>query len=382
VDIPLTAYYDEANPEATAGHDLWHVRTGVNYHQLDYGPVSASSYSPGGMTLLRVGNPAGGGILITGLNPTRPVLFRGASRVPVYEAGETLAGAIAWLGVAANVQAGTPYFIALTGDETLNSTWTLNNADLNLTLEGAGETRTINTAGVPAGDNLVISLSAGTLTLGNNLTLDGGGRAGRFIAIESGSATLNLTGATLTGNNNGISPGGAVYLASGTFTMSGGAITGNSSTVGGGGGVFIGSGSFTMTGGVISGNSFTGGQGGGGVWIGSGTFTMTGGAISGNSSTGGSAGGGGVLVGSNYPFTMTGGVISDNMAERGGGVCISSGSYTIHVDGGEIRDNTATNGDTFGKQVFQTSASHYIDVPIDPSMTVDNWAPGAPYWGG
>ncbi|MDR0598612.1 MAG: hypothetical protein LBG84_00825, partial [Treponema sp.] len=91
VDIPLTAYYDEANPEATAGHDVWRLRTGINYHQLDYGPVSAASYSPGGMTLLRVGNPAGGGILITGLNLTRPVLFRGASRLPVYEAGETLA---------------------------------------------------------------------------------------------------------------------------------------------------------------------------------------------------------------------------------------------------------------------------------------------------
>jgi hypothetical protein len=69
VDLPLTAYYDEANPEATAGHDLWRLRTGINYHQLDYGPVSAASYSPGGMTLLRVGNPAGGGLVITGSFP-------------------------------------------------------------------------------------------------------------------------------------------------------------------------------------------------------------------------------------------------------------------------------------------------------------------------
>jgi hypothetical protein len=279
------------------------------------------------------------------------VLFRGASRLPVYEAGETLAGAIAWLGVAANVQAGTPYFIRLTGDETLNSTWTLNNADLNLTLEGAGENRTINVAGVPAGD-LVIYLGGSTLTLGNNLTLDGGGRNGRFIDIGSGSATLNLTGATLTGNNNNFSPGGAVYMSSGTFTMTGGAITGNSSTVGGGA-VYLQGASFTMTGGVISGNSSTGAQGGGGVWIGSGTFTMTGGAISGNT------------------------------AERGGGVSISSSSYTIHVAGGEISENTATGGVTgFGAQVYQNFGSHYIDGDITPPTTVDNYETDDTNWEG
>jgi hypothetical protein len=296
----------------------------------------------------------------------------------VYEAGETLASAIAWLGVAANVQAGTPYFIALTGDETLSGEWNLNNADLNLTLEGVGETRTINAAGVPAAD-AVIYLTGSTLTLGNNLTLDGGGRNGRFIEIGGGAA-LNLTGATLTGNNNNATPGGAVFMSSsGTFTMTGGAITGNSTTMFGGG-VFMTSGTFTMTGGVISGNSSEdgGSLGGGGVCISSGPFTMTGGVISGNSSTG-AQGGGGVWVGGGYPFTMTGGVITDNTAQKGGGVCISG---TVHVDGGTISENTATGGATFGAQVFQNLGSHYIDGEIDPSMTVTPYEMDSTNWDG
>jgi predicted outer membrane repeat protein len=287
----------------------------------------------------------------------------------VYEAGETLAGAIAWLDEWANVQAGTPYFIRLTGDETLNSRWYLYNADLNLTLEGAGETRTINAAGVPA-SHTVIVLGAGTLTLGNNLTLDGGGRAGYGRLIEiGGGATLNLTGATITGNNS-TTLGGAVY-SSGTFTMSGGAITGNSST--GGGGAVHSSGTFTMSGGVISGNSSTVS---GGAVSSSGTFTMTGGAITGNSSTVG----GGVWMSNGCSFTMTGGAITGNTAERGGGVNFSSGTI-IHVDGGTISGNIATDGPTFGKQVFQSP--HYIDVAdIAPPMTVDNWVPGGPSWEG
>jgi hypothetical protein len=299
------------------------------------------------MTLLRVGNPAGGGVLIASEVKTavlyKTTLYKTTARLPVYEAGETLAGAIAWLGVAANVQAGTPYFIALTRDETLSGEWTLNNSNLNLTLEGAGETRTINAAGVPA-SRPVISLNAGTLTLGNNLTLDGGGRAGRFIGIEGGAA-LNLTGATLTGNNSG-----AVSVGYGGFTMSGGAITGNSTTSVGGG-VGVSSGWFTMTGGVISGNSASHTNGGGGVFVSGGVFTMTGGVISGNTAPRG----GGVRLYSNDPFS---------------------------VAGGEISGNTATNGPGFGAQVFQMgSSNHYIDGAITPSMTVVNWAaPGDPYW--
>jgi hypothetical protein len=56
VDVPLSAY------DPDKGHDVWHLRSGINYTQLDYG-----TSSPGGMTLLRVGNPAGGGLVITSI---------------------------------------------------------------------------------------------------------------------------------------------------------------------------------------------------------------------------------------------------------------------------------------------------------------------------
>jgi hypothetical protein len=56
VDVPLSAYV------TTNNHDVWHLRSGINYTQLDYGAAS-----PGGMTLLRVGNPAGGGLVITSI---------------------------------------------------------------------------------------------------------------------------------------------------------------------------------------------------------------------------------------------------------------------------------------------------------------------------
>jgi hypothetical protein len=57
VNIPLSAYGTDL------GHDVWRLRTGLNHAQLDNG-MDTSSGSPGGLTLLRVGNPQGDGLLV------------------------------------------------------------------------------------------------------------------------------------------------------------------------------------------------------------------------------------------------------------------------------------------------------------------------------
>jgi hypothetical protein len=151
--------------------------------------------------------------------------------------------------------------------------------------------------------------SGATLTLGNNVILQGASdNTAPLVMVNSGGSLEMNSGAKLINNSNSSSSGGGVYVGGdGTsFTMSGGLIRGNKATNSGGGvGVFDG-GTFTMTGGEISGNMASANGGGVGVY---GTFTMSGGAISNNAAT---SYGGGVYVYdySKWTFTkQTGGVI-------------------------------------------------------------------------
>ena len=104
----------------------------------------------------------------------------------------------------------------------------------------------------------------------NSTTGVGGNGGAVYINDASGSATLNITGGTISGNYADYN-GGAVYLEGGNVNMSGGTLTGNKALeknqddYGNGGGIYLMKGNYTMTGGTISGN--TANRNGGGVFV-------------------------------------------------------------------------------------------------------------------
>jgi hypothetical protein len=226
-------------------------------------------------------------------------------------------------------------------------------------------TRTVTT--VP-----LFTVTGGTFTLGDSLTLDGGGVCSAPIVDGTGGHII-LDGATITNAHSSTS--GGVSIDNGTFTMKSGTISGNrtnstyagagvlvrdgsfimyggeisnnhsttSTSGGGGGGVFLWDSSFTMYNGKISGNE---GRRGGGVYIvNSGSFTMYDGEISGNKALW--DGGGGVCKEGNSDFTMHGGTIGpNNRALSGGGVSILT-TCIFYMYGGEISGNTASSSSNY-----------------------------------
>lgn len=129
---------------------------------------------------------------------------------------------------------------------------------------------------------------------------------------------------------------GLGIIVIGNLIMVDGKISGNT------GGVDIStSGVFELVGGVISDNVA---ERGSGVYVNEGIFKMSGGKISGNTATVSDwyAGGGGVFMWKGH-FEMSGGVITNNTAQGyGGGVYNMYG--TVDRLGGEIYGNTATEG--------------------------------------
>jgi hypothetical protein len=164
---------------------------------------------------------------------------------------------------------GTTATITLYDNETV-AAFTVDNANSNITLVGSGGVRVLTLSA--KGSNTV---SAGSLTLGNNVTLKGIAANTGAVVIVSGTGTFTMNiGSTITGNT-GASYGG-VYVNGGVFNMTAGTISGNGS-VSNGGGVNVNSGNFNMSGGTINNN--TAGGKGGGVYTGGGSFWKINGAI-------------------------------------------------------------------------------------------------------
>jgi hypothetical protein len=246
----------------------------------------------------------------------------------------SLAESLAW--IKSQTQGGA-YSITLKADEVLAPTalsYSVNN--VSITIDGGTAERVISLDSTGS----LFSVGSGvTLTLGNNVTLQGrSDNTTSLVWVSSGGTLVMNAGSKISGNTatapSGNASGGGVYVySSGRFTMSGGEVSNN--TASNGGGVYVSSsGTFTMSGGEVSGNTA---PSGGGVYAYNGaTVTMTRGAISGNTASNG----GGVYVYSRGTFTMSGGEISGNTASNGGGVCVDySGTFTM--SGGEITGNTA-----------------------------------------
>jgi uncharacterized repeat protein (TIGR02543 family) len=314
--------------------------------------------------------------------------------------GLSLVESLTW--IATNAEEGGAYTITLKNNESIApQTLSYSGKNVSITLNGGTAERIVN---LTSTGSLFTIESGVTLTLGNNVTLQGlGSNTTSLVYVNNGGALTMENGSKVSGNENtssSLSYGGGVSVDSnGTFTISGGTISGNTATRGGGvsvdsngtftmnggeisgnsassasnpaafgGGVYV-YGMFTMSGGTISGNSASASASyayGGGVYV-DGTFTMSGGEISGNSASAYDAysyyysvGGGVYVVGM---FTMSGGEISGNSASSfassvGGGVCVGgtfikqSGGTIYGSDAGDDLKNTASGGDSYGHAVY------------------------------
>ncbi|MDR2417480.1 MAG: hypothetical protein LBD79_00310, partial [Treponema sp.] len=193
-----------------------------------------------------------------------------------------------------------------------------------VTLVGDTAERTVRLSS--AGRLFTIGSSV-TLTLDNNVTLQGlTNNTVPLVQVNSGGTLMMKTGSKITGNNGGAS-GGGVYVSGGTFTMSGGIISGNSAT-----------------------GTSTSGDAGGGVYVSGGTFEMSGGTISDNTASGCYSSGGGVYM--NGTFKKESGGIIYGSNETGNDTSgnplknTASNGHAVYTYSGKKRDTTAGVGVT------------------------------------
>ena len=142
-----------------------------------------------------------------------------------------------------------------TAEDVLN----FNTANMKLTIIGIGSERTIQVGSV---DNRLFLLNANevSLTLGQNITLNGiNNSTNSLVQVSNGNLTM-LNGSKITGHTTDIL-GGVVGVTgiNSNFTMNGGEITGNhndSTNASASGGIIITTNAtFTMSGGSITGNT-------------------------------------------------------------------------------------------------------------------------------
>ena len=196
-----------------------------------------------------------------------------------------------------------------------------------------------------------IYLNNGTMSITDgyiqgNIADNGGG-----VYITGQNGGMTMSGGNINANvaNNN---GGGAYITGSIegLTMTGGNISGNKalgtgSTGGGGGGVFLNNGALRATAGNIKEN--TAATDGGGVYIMNGTVEMGAGQVIGNES---GKYGGGVYVynqpeksGEPKSVSFDGGIIQNNKAYYGGGVCVN-GYISLSVEEIQIAENKAVNG--------------------------------------
>ena len=225
-------------------------------------------------------------------------------------------------------------------------------------------------------------------------------------ASNSQSATFNLLGGYLIGNQNGSviynNPNSKVNVSGGLITQ------GKASS---GGGIYNVEGIVDLSGGIITGNEASGdgddttGErfSGGGIYTNSGTLNISGDAfITNNKKTDGTStgnhasvhGGGGVAADHNSIVNMSGGYVTGNYShEAGGGLYIGyytqSGNAKFTLTGGIIASNVAETGEGGGIRiggagratVRATSKNHHVYITNNKTNTgtTDNFTGD---WGG
>jgi hypothetical protein len=312
--------------------------------------------------------------------------------VTVTVTNTTLATAFSWIN--SNAQANKTYTIVVQANESLAPV-TINPSysNVNIILSGGTAEKTINLSS----NGSLFTLSRGTLTLENNITLSGrSSNNASLVKLNSSGTLIMKTGSKIQNNtvtiNDDYAEGGGVYIYGGTFTMDGGTISGNRveatsssssysiSYSANGGGVYFDSGTFIMNNGTISNNtaySIKFPTAGGGVYIGWDTFTMNGGTISDNKAESSSiiatsyTYGGGVYASWFGTFTMKGGTISGNTVSSadnrlGGGVYVRNDKFT--KTGGTIYGSNASPS-ILQNTAKNISSGHAVYVSVDLGST-------------
>ena len=205
----------------------------------------------------------------------------------------------------------------------------------NLDDSGPGSLRqAITDANAEAGPDTITFNISGTITLastlplitfGPGLTLDGTGQTLTIDGNHAVQAAIVDPGASLTLNNltiaNGIGSGGGGIVNNGTLAITNSTFSGNSSSVNGGG--IFNHGTLTIVNSTFSGNRATGF--GGGIYNDTGIITVTDSTFSGNNAQ---EWGGGIST--NFgTLTITSSTFSDNSAGYGGGGVYIDGMLTI-----------------------------------------------------
>jgi CSLREA domain-containing protein len=221
---------------------------------------------------------------------------------------------------------------------------------------------------------------SGAQVVGNSAPERGGG-----IYLLDG-ATAELIGVSIVSNtvSGGSSlqyrGGGGLYVRESTATLSGGSISGNTADVGtgnhmGGGGIYVRSGILTQTGAsLVAANASS--YVGGGIYVYTSTVSLNGAEIRGNSAEFGGGlhaeegtvrgtnvelasnraeAAGGLRAGYNGDVHLLGGLIYDNVAEKGGGVQVSGGHLAL--TGTRVVSNAATTTTSPGGGGIQTQGS-------------------------
>lgn len=199
--------------------------------------------------------------------------------------------------------------------------------------------------------------------------------------VVKGQGVVCMKGGCIAGNGNGLENGGGIYVESGVLEISGGSIEHNIANNGGG---IYGTESSVIhiTGGTINNNESIGGGerlsgydfGGGGIFA-RGELIFTDGIIKENTAV---SGGGGIYYDTidfdeNKSFAMTGGIIDNNVAEKGEGGGIYFGWHGT-VTGGKITENhTNTKIDWGGGGIFTQTG---VEVTILNAQITDNTADG------
>jgi CSLREA domain-containing protein len=219
---------------------------------------------------------------------------------------------------AANARAGADTItFGVSGDINLVSTLPVITDLAGLTMDGTGQTVTINGGHAVGILNVTAPLTLHELTIADGQATYGSG--------VINSSTLNISNCIFSGNvATGVGAGGAgVYNGGGTVTIENSTFSGNS-TPGMGAGVLNMSGTLNINNSTFSTNSTEGGPGGG-VFLMAGTLNITNSTFSNNYSSGE---GGGVYVNGGYA-TLANSTFVDNTSEISGGGLFNYGATTV-----------------------------------------------------
>jgi hypothetical protein len=318
--------------------------------------------------------------------------------VTVNVTNTSLATAFNWIN--SNASSGRTYTIVAQASASLAPTTINAYSTTNIILSGGTTEKTISLSS----NGSLFTVSTGSLTLENNITLAGrSSNNAALVRLNSSGSLVMKAGSKIQNNtvtvNDGDAFGGGVYINGGTFTMDGGTISGNrveatSSSISytntiraKGGGVYFSTGTFNMNNGTISNNTAYSDKfetAGGGVYVNnSRTFTMNGGTISDNTAESSSVlttsytYGGGVAAWDSSTFAMTGGTISGNTVKTanncyGGGV-YSSSNFT--KTGGTIYGSNASPS-TLQNTAKNTSSGHAVYTKVGATTLLRNTTAG------